>query len=244
MDFDVVVSFATYSLRTGGNNIYQFLDSIVNQRYRGRFHVVANLWQPDYENSPKKLKYYFKKHGIEVHISETNYKTFLKSCYSFEKFNDVPIITVDDDQVYSNNTVQLLMDTHRKFPNAVVAGLCKIQGVDDNHQFLKFDSQPWVMSGTKPGYRGTRAIGSGGILYPSEFHNKITMDDISNWIENNPQPQNRYNDDLFIYEMCVKHHTYVMPVIAEPVKWNGYLVKRTLHVNTHDGGTWRMEDKV
>ena len=100
------------------------------------------------------------------------------------------------------------------------------------------------MSGTKPGYRGTRAIGSGGILYPSEFHNKITVDDISNWIENSPEPHNRYNDDLFIYEMCVKHHTYVMPVIAEPVKWNGYLVKRTLHVNNYDGGTWRMEDKV
>lgn len=51
-EFDVVVSLATYKLRIEKGELYQSMDSIVNQKFNGRFHVVANLWKPDYDSAP------------------------------------------------------------------------------------------------------------------------------------------------------------------------------------------------
>ena len=105
IDIDVVVSFATHKARINKGEIYQFLDSIVSQEYNGRLHIVANIWKPDYDLAPQKLKDYFNEHNIEVYLSEINYRTFLKSCHSFEKYENIPIITVDDDMVYKTDMI-------------------------------------------------------------------------------------------------------------------------------------------
>jgi hypothetical protein len=96
-DFDVIVSFATHKIRIEKGEFYQSFDSIVNQKFNGKYHVVANLWKPDYENAPQKLKDYFKEHNIEVILTDQNYKTHNKYCFVFEKYKGIPIATFDDD---------------------------------------------------------------------------------------------------------------------------------------------------
>ena len=51
-DVDLVVSFATYGKRIEKGQIYEFLDSIVNQKCNVKFKIVANLWKPDYDSAP------------------------------------------------------------------------------------------------------------------------------------------------------------------------------------------------
>lgn len=95
--FDVIVSFATYKLRIERGELYQSMDSIVNQKFNGKFHVVVNLWKPDYDSAPQKLKDYFNEHNIEVILTDIDYKTHNKYCFAFEKYAEIPIATFDDD---------------------------------------------------------------------------------------------------------------------------------------------------
>jgi hypothetical protein len=54
--------------------------------------------------------------GVEVLTSKTNYRTHLKYCLVFQKYKGIPVVTFDDDQIYRKDAVQLLYDTHLKFP--------------------------------------------------------------------------------------------------------------------------------
>ena len=51
-EYDVIVSFATYSKRFNDDHIYEFLDGIVNQMTTLNYHIVANMWAQDYQNLP------------------------------------------------------------------------------------------------------------------------------------------------------------------------------------------------
>ena len=51
-EYDVIVSFATYSKRFSDDHIYEFLDGIVNQKTSLNYHIVANMWAQDYQNLP------------------------------------------------------------------------------------------------------------------------------------------------------------------------------------------------
>ena len=64
--YDVVVSFATHKARIEKGYLIQFMDRLVNQKFNGRFLVVANIWRPDYEDMPQELKDYMVNHGIQV----------------------------------------------------------------------------------------------------------------------------------------------------------------------------------
>ena len=239
IDIDVVVSFATHKARIDKGQIYQFLDSIVSQEYNGRLHIVANIWKPDYDLAPQKLKDYFNEHNIEVYLSEINYRTFLKSCHSFEKYENIPIITVDDDMIYKPDMIQQMMNTHNKYPNEIIAGFCKAYQFNEKG-LINWDQCPTIMSGLKPGFINVHPIGLGGILYPPCFYNKITVDEIQKWMEKQTQ-YNKYNDDKFMYDMSVKFDIRSIPVISFPIYYSGYLVEKPLAV-CHDetAGTWKQ----
>lgn len=50
--FDAIVSFSTYKLRLDKGHTLEFLERLVNQKFNGKFHIVANMWKPDYETCP------------------------------------------------------------------------------------------------------------------------------------------------------------------------------------------------
>ena len=85
--------------------ISPFLESIVNQEFTGKYHIVANLWKPDFEFVQPQMKQYMEEHGIEVILSDVDRKTHNKYCHVFQKYKGIPIITFDDDQVYRKDSV-------------------------------------------------------------------------------------------------------------------------------------------
>ena len=94
---DVIVSFATYSARFGSDDIYKFIDSLLDQRCECTYRVVANMWETDYKNAPEMLKKYLSDNNIEVCTSKINYKSNNKYLHVMLKYPDTPVITVDDD---------------------------------------------------------------------------------------------------------------------------------------------------
>jgi hypothetical protein len=125
---DVIVSFATHKLRLEKGHTLEFLDRIVNQKFDGKFHVVANMWKPDYEFCSPETRDYFKKHNIEVILTDKDYRTHNKYCFAFEKYDGIPIATFDDDQIYREDALQLMFDTYKRHPRTLIGGFCVIPG--------------------------------------------------------------------------------------------------------------------
>lgn len=126
--FDAIVSFSTYKLRLDKGHTLEFLERLVNQKFNGKFHIVANMWKPDYETCPQEVKDYLNKHNIEIMLTNVDYRTHNKYCFVFQKYHNVPIATFDDDQLYRYDSLQLMFDTHKRHPRTLIGGFCVIPG--------------------------------------------------------------------------------------------------------------------
>lgn len=182
------------------------------------------------------MKDYFKKHGIEVALYSFNYRTFLKNIYVLEKYGkDKPIFTVDDDQVFRNDSIQLLWDTHLKYPNARIGGFCIINGECVNGRYDKI----WIDANTEPDEK-IQPWGSGGIFYPIEFNKLITKKRIDDWIVNAPM-RNKYDNDYLLNMIGTTRNIPGMSVMCNHQRQTkrGYLVERSLPVaDDETARTW------
>ena len=224
--FDVIVSFATYRKRLERRMIRPFLERIVNQEFTGKYHIVANLWKPDFEFVHPKMKQYMEEHGIEVVLSDVDRKTHNKYCYVFQKYKGIPIITFDDDQIYRKDAVQLLCNTHLNHPRTLIGGFCVIptNKKDKLGKLIK----PRPKSGTEPS-PGIQLWGSGGNFYPPEFTEKITINMIEEWIQNSAV-NCKYDNDMYLFRMAKRFgfNGMVVECNHEKPTWRGYLVEKFL----------------
>lgn len=179
--YDVIVSFTTYGTRMHGQEIYQFLDSIVNQKCCIRYHIVCTLFEQDYLNIPEKLKTYFNEHEIEIIVSEFNYRSNLKYIFSMQKYSYIPVITVDDDMVYRDDAIQLLYDSYLKTPSCIIFGRGRHIKQDFNGKTMDYNSWNDVTSFEES--EDYMPLGVGGVLYPSKFCKLITLQAISKIID-------------------------------------------------------------
>ena len=56
---------------------------------------------------------------IELLTAKEDLLGHKKYFYTMQKYKDLPIITVDDDSIYSKDLIQLLYDNYKKHPNCV-----------------------------------------------------------------------------------------------------------------------------
>ena len=84
------------------------------------------MFKPHWESAPQQLKDYFVKHDIDVKTSDFDYRTFNKLVNVIEEYKNIPIITVDDDVIYTRNLINELYSSHIKFPNSIISGECKV----------------------------------------------------------------------------------------------------------------------
>lgn len=237
--FDIVVSFATHKQRIDKGELYQSIDCIISQKFNGKFHVVANLWKQDYETAPQKLKDYFNEHNIEVILSDKNYRTHNKYCFVFNKYKDIPIATFDDDQIYRQDALQLMFNSHKRHPKTLIGGFCVIpNGIIDQKTGKR--GRPRPPTGTPPA-KNIQIWGSGGCLYPPEFTKIITIRMVENWIRFRPI-KCKYDNDMYLYRMAQQFGFNGMVVECKHEKptWRGYLVEKFLPTaDDETAKTWR-----
>ncbi|HJG96779.1 MAG TPA: glycosyltransferase [Romboutsia timonensis] len=167
------------SEKRNGNNIIISLTS-----YTGRFStldlciksllvqtikpnkVILYLAEKDSKKIPSDILS-LQQYGLEIRTVSEDYRPHKKYMYAMEEFTDSLIITVDDDAIYSNNLVKALLDTHRKYPNAVVTGRAREIKIT-NGIFSPYNE--WKLSGKReePSMM-MLATGVGGILYPPKL---------------------------------------------------------------------------
>ena len=68
---------------------------------------------------PMKIKILVAMNDIELLTAKEDILGHKKYFYTMQKYKDLPIITVDDDSIYSKDLVQLLYDNYKKYPRCI-----------------------------------------------------------------------------------------------------------------------------
>ena len=160
---NIIISLTSYTKRF--DTLDLCIKSLLMQTIKPD-RVVLYLARKDGENIPSKILE-LKQYGLDIRIVSEDYRPHKKYMYAMEEFTDSLIITVDDDAIYSNNLVKALLDTHRKYPNAVVTGRAREIKIT-NGIFSPYNE--WKLSGKReePSMM-MLATGVGGILYPPKL---------------------------------------------------------------------------
>ena len=116
------------------------------------------------------------RYGVEIRTGVRDLKGHKKYFQCMRENPDSIIITVDDDCVYSPDTVETLLNTHKRFPNAVVARRSHLIPISNGEVIpYRFWLQEWREPDPVP--RGNLvATGVGGVLYPPGFATETLLD--------------------------------------------------------------------
>ena len=85
------------------------------------FHIVLVLSKDEFpkkeQELPDELMMFVEHKLIEIFWIKPNYKSFKKVLFTMDKYRDVPIISADDDCIYTCNYAQMLYEFYEKRPN-------------------------------------------------------------------------------------------------------------------------------
>lgn len=109
-----IISLTSWKARI--NTVSKTLFSLLQQC--PGFHIVLVLSDEEFpkmmDELPENLKLFVDNELIEVLWVFRNYKSFKKVLFTMDKYRDVPIISADDDCVYTCNYAQELYDKWNK----------------------------------------------------------------------------------------------------------------------------------
>lgn len=89
------------------------------------FHIVLVLSEEEFHHKekelPENLMLFVENEIIELLWVYKNYKSFKKVLFTMDKYRDVPVISADDDCIYTCNYAQLFYDTWLQNKNCCVS---------------------------------------------------------------------------------------------------------------------------
>lgn len=222
-----IVSLASYSKRI--HTLHICLESIFSQTLMPK-KIFWYLDSSVYPNEiPKEVIEYVKK-GLEIIFVSDDIASHNKYYYTFQKFPDDVVITVDDDVIYDENTFFNLFQTHQKYPNTVCATRVTYMMFDDKNIITSYND--WISEYDKLRYPSKRllAIGVGGILYPPHIFSDEIFD------KEKFMRLALTADDIWLKIMQLKNNI--------PVVWTGQLPQHPTQIpNTRDMGLWHNINK-
>jgi hypothetical protein len=115
-----IISLTSWKARI--NTVSKTLYSLLKQC--PGFHIVLVLSEEEFpkmmDELPENLKLFVDNELIEVLWVYKNYKSFKKVLFTMDKYRDVPVISADDDCIYTGNYAELLYKTWLKNKNSII----------------------------------------------------------------------------------------------------------------------------
>ena len=115
-----IISLTSWTARI--NTVSKTLYSLLTQC--PGFHIVLVLSEEEFpkmmDDLPENLKLFVDNELIEVLWVFRNYKSFKKVLFTMDKYRDVPVISADDDCIYTCNYAQELYDKWENDKNCCV----------------------------------------------------------------------------------------------------------------------------
>ena len=160
------------------------------------FHIVLVLSEEEFpkmmDELPENLKLFVDNELIELLFVYKNYKSFKKVLFTMDKYRDVPVISADDDCIYTCNYAQMLYDEWLKNPD------CNITNDGMPYHYHK------MIWGRGP-----------NTLYSLKFNLICNKLNILNVIKNIKS----YEDDSFYGTICKKHNIKYVDLHKKSFYW-------------------------
>jgi hypothetical protein len=181
---NAIVSLTSHGVRLKyvGRTIF----SILKQAY---CKIVLTLYQDDVHNLPDDLQLMINKGVVDLIIANEDLGPHLKYFYTMKHYKTVPIITIDDDCLYSSDFMESLLSSYKMYPRSISCRRAHLMTFTDGilnpynqwHMCVKYSED----------YRHILATGVGGVLYPPNILNIdcIDMGEIHKCL---------YADDIFL----------------------------------------------
>lgn len=162
----VIVSLTSHPPRI--KNIHKCIKTLLEQDLR-QSQTILWLAREQFPKGEKELPgslLSLKNKGLEIRWCD-DLGSHKKYYYTMQENPEAIVITVDDDAYYPSDTVRILCESYRKYPNAVSALRTHSITLNKGGKIRKYDN--WVKEDRTlylhPTYRGI-GTGIGGILYP------------------------------------------------------------------------------
>ncbi|MBM6856393.1 glycosyltransferase family 2 protein [Caecibacteroides pullorum] len=169
-----IVSLTSYGRRVKTSVVYYSIVSILRQSMPPDHIVLCldkTLWNDG--NLPPKLKK-LKHKGLEVLYCE-DMRSYTKLIPSLKKYPNDYIITVDDDIIYTRDTIERLTHASNKTPDAICC-LNASKPIIKNGYAAMYENWMQYKKNTI-GYNLIFPCGVGGVLYPPHSLDLLAMDD-------------------------------------------------------------------
>lgn len=110
--------------------------------------------------------------GFRIEWVQGNLKSHKKYYYALQKYKDAVVITVDDDTIYADTMISELIESYKRFPNAVSARRVRIMIRQDEvlEPYSKWEIEKKLDEYINIPRLDLCAIGAGGICYPALNH--------------------------------------------------------------------------
>lgn len=154
----VVLSLLTQTVRPGKIVIYLSADEFLHR-------------ESDLPDDLLALKEY----GLDIRFVSGNIRSHKKYHYAFSDFPESAVITVDDDTIYHQRTLERLVSLSARYPKAVCANIIRIIGMAGNG-FMPYLKWRKYDKGRESLSMRYMAIGCGGVLYPPQWAGDMLLD--------------------------------------------------------------------
>ena len=166
MNPKVIVTLTSYPYRFKQPEMITCLESLVNQETDIPYKIVFNIFEGDIKEMPAELVSYVEKNGIEIYRCPLDLRSHKKYYYVMQDYKNLPIITVDDDIVYSKHLVNDLYTSYLKYSKCVSACYLYRMAFDANDRLIcSFKRWNIKYDNYEPSFRNSFGSG-GGTLFP------------------------------------------------------------------------------
>lgn len=161
----VIVSLTTHDIRLTNGTAEKVIKNILDGTFKD-IRVVLTLFKDDINKIPASLKTLINENVIELIVADENLRPHLKYFYAMQKYRDLPVITIDDDILYTDNFVEELYKNWLLRKDCIIGRRC-YRIISVNGQLARYFY--WMRPGIVKTLEPTQALfatGVGGILYP------------------------------------------------------------------------------
>lgn len=126
--YDCIVSLTTWKGRINNDTLCHVLFNLIEKQVTDfKYKVVLVLSEEEFGKDyklPKKLNLITKSAKFEILWTYKNTKALKKLDPVMEKYPDLPIITLDDDELLDYNAIDMMMKEHQVTPDMILGTIC------------------------------------------------------------------------------------------------------------------------